>query len=345
MMREEFVERRKWLTDARFLDLIGAANLIPGPNSTEVAIHVGHARGGWRGLLVAGTCFILPAAFLVWALARVYVRYGSLPEARSVLHGVTPVIIAIVVRALWTLGHTAVKSAWLGALAGASLLAVVLGVDEIAVLLLAGLVGGIVARGRARAARGLGAFGAAIPLAGGTGAAGAFAMAKLFLVFLKAGALLFGSGYVLLAFLRADLVTRLGWLTERQLLDAIAVGQVTPGPVFTTATFIGYVLGGTRGSVIATLGIFLPAFVYVAASAPLLPRLRRSKTAAGVLDGVNVASLALMLAVTWHLARAAIVDWPTGALAVFSLVLLGLTRINSVWLVLAGGLVGYALWR
>ena len=345
MMREEFVERRKWLTDARFLDLIGAANLIPGPNSTEVAIHVGQARGGWRGLLVAGTCFILPAAFLVWALARVYVRYGSLPEARSVLHGVTPVIIAIVVRALWTLGHTAVKSAWLGALAGASLLAVVLGVDEIAVLLLAGLVGGIVARGRARAARGLGAFGAAIPLAGGTGAAGAFAMAKLFLVFLKAGALLFGSGYVLLAFLRADLVTRLGWLTERQLLDAIAVGQVTPGPVFTTATFIGYVLGGTRGSVIATLGIFLPAFVYVAASAPLLPRLRRSKTAAGVLDGVNVASLALMLAVTWHLARAAIVDWPTGALAVFSLVLLGLTRINSVWLVLAGGLVGYALWR
>ena len=364
MMREEVVVRRRWLTEERFLDLIGATNLIPGPNSTEMAIHVGHARAGRPGLLVAGTCFVLPATAIVWGLAWAYVRFGTLPASRSVFYGIKPVIIAIVAVALWNLARTAVKSVPLGVLGAAAAAAVFFDANEIAVLAAAGALAWILEVAPWRRTQGspggasaagfltawLGRLGAAGPRAivatGGAAAGGvaaAVGLGRLFLVFLKAGALLFGSGYVLLAFLRADLVTRLHWLTERQLLDAIAVGQVTPGPVFTTATFVGYVLAGTPGAAVATFAIFLPAFVYVAASAPLLPRLRRSRTAAAVLDGVNVASLALMLVVTWHLGRAALVDPLTIAIAVASSGLLFATKINSAWLVPVGGLIGLAV--
>jgi chromate transporter len=329
-----------------------------------MAIHVGHARAGWRGLLVAGTCFVLPATAIVWALAWVYVRFGNLPAAQSLLYGIKPVIIAIVLRALWSLTRTAVRSLWLGALGTAASIAVVLGANEIAVLATTGALADLAERATRRtppgpakkkAAAGVaaglmaslgGPAARAAVLSGGT-AAGVVAtttvaLGRLFLVFLKAGALLFGSGYVLLAFLRADLVSRLGWLTEQQLLDAIAVGQVTPGPAFTTATFIGYILAGTPGALVATVGIFLPAFVYVALSAPVLFRLRRSRLAGAVLDGVNVASLALMLVVTWHLGRAALVDPLTIGVAVVCGALLTFTKVNSAWLVLAGGLIGLA---
>jgi chromate transporter len=346
MMEDEVVRRRQWLTREEFLDLLGATNLIPGPNSTEMAIHIGHRRGGWPGLLVAGTSFILPAMLIVLAFAWGYVRFKSLPETAALLYGVKPVIIAIVVQALWGLTRSAVKSRFLAAVGVAAALAAFFGVNEIALLFLAGAV--VVVAQWARQVRGgppaalLAA--PAVPIAGAAaGAAASFSLSILFLTFLKIGAVLFGSGYVLLAFLRADFVHRLHWMTEGQLLDAVAVGQVTPGPVFTTATFIGYVLGGLPGALVATVGIFLPAFVFVAASGPLVPRLRRSALAGAFLDGVNVAALALMAMVTWQLGHAAIRDLPTAALAIVSAVILLFFRVNSTWLVLGGGAIGLAL--
>lgn len=347
MMEDEVVRRRRWLTREQFLDYLGATNLIPGPNSTELAIHVGHARAGWPGLLVAGAAFILPAALIVGGIAWAYVRYGALPQAAGLLYGVKPVVIAVVLQALWGLGRTAVKSPALAALGGACVAAVaLLGVHELAVLAGAGALAAVLhaARGgerRAAALLPLWALQSGVAAAAGTPAAPA-GLWGLFGVFAKTGAVLFGSGYVLLAFLRADLVERLGWLTERQLLDAVAVGQVTPGPVFTTATFVGYVLGGPAGAAVATVGIFLPAFVFVALSGPLVPRLRRSPTAGAVLDAVNVASLALMAVVAAQLARAALVDPITVALAAASAVLLLRFRVNSAWLVLGGAAVGLA---
>jgi len=299
MMEEEVVRRRGWLTHAEFLDLLGAANLIPGPNSTELAIHIGHRRAGWRGLLVAGTAFILPAMLIVMLLAWAYVRFGSLPEARGLMYGIKPVVIAVVVQALWVLGRAAVRSWLLGVVAVAAAIASAIGTPELEVLVFAG-VAVASARLLQRGSRGEpGPAGGVLPFvsagaAGGGVAVLPFGSWPLFLVFLKVGALLFGSGYVLLAFLRTDLVERLHWLTEAQLLEAVAVGQVTPGPVFTTATFVGYLLGGVPAALTATAGIFLPAFVYVAASGPLVPRLRRSPQAGAVLDGVIAASLGLM---------------------------------------------------
>ena len=337
MMEDEVVRRRGWMTRERFLDLYGATNLIPGPNSTEMAIHIGHARAGWAGLVVAGACFIVPAAAIVAVIAWAYVRFGKLPQIGGVLYGIKPVIIAIVVQALWGLGRTAVKTWWLGAVALLAAAAAVAGVHELAILAGAGV---LVACGRG-VAKARAAF---LPIVAGTApAAASFSLAGLFLVFLKIGAILFGSGYVLLAFLRADLVDRLHWLTESQLLDAIAVGQITPGPVFTTATFIGYLLGGGAGAVIATVAIFLPAFVFVAISGPLVPRLRASPIAGAVLDGVNVASLALMAVVTVQLGHAAVLDPPTAALAITSAIVLLRFRISSVWLVAAGTAAGLVL--
>ncbi|MDB4951813.1 MAG: chromate transporter, chromate ion transporter family [Gemmatimonadetes bacterium] len=347
MMRDEVVARRRWMSDEAFLDYLGATNLIPGPNSTELAIHVGQDQAGWRGLLVAGACFILPAAFLATAAAWAYVRFGSLPRAAGLLYGVKPVVIAVVAQALWSLGRTALRDRWLVAVAVGALAALALGTDELAVLALAGAVCAARHGVRAResdAAAGAGAF--ALPLSGGlaaAGTAGGAGLWALFGVFLKIGSVLFGSGYVLLAFLRADLVQRLHWITERQLIDAVAVGQVTPGPVFTTATFVGYLVAGGPGAAVATLGIFLPAFVFVALSARLLPRLRRSPAAGAVLDGVNAASLALMAAVTAQLARAALVDAWTVALAVLAALLLLRFRVNSAWLVLGGAALGLLL--
>jgi chromate transporter len=344
MMEEEVVRRRRWLTREAFLDYLGATNLIPGPNSTELAIHIGHARAGWPGLLVAGTCFIVPAAIVVTAIAWAYVRFGTLPAAAGVLYGVKPVVIAVILQALWGLGRTALKTRGLVVVGVLAVVAAAAGVHELVILALAGaamaMAGGVL-RGWRSAPVAVGVAGGAAGSA--VAAATPFGLWPLFAVFLKIGAVLFGSGYVLLAFLRADLVERLGWLTEHQLLDAVAVGQITPGPVFTTATFIGYVLGGTRGAVVATVGIFLPAFVFVALSGPLVPRLRRSPAAGAVLDGVNVASLALMAVVTWQLARAALVDPLTVGMAAMAVLLLVRARLNSAWLVLGGAAIGLAL--
>jgi chromate transporter len=350
LMEDEVVRRRSWLTRQQFLDYVGATNLIPGPNSTELAIHIGHARAGWPGLLVAGVAFIVPATLLVGLAAWAYVTYGALPAVSGVLYGVKPVVIAVVVQALWGLGQSAVRSAWLAVLGGLAVCAVAAGVHELIVLAAAGLASALAGRWlapRAAAAAVAAASGAALP-AGAMAASAATGVAAvsvglwpLFLVFAKIGSVLFGSGYVLLAFLRSDLVERLGWLTEAQLLDAVAVGQVTPGPVFTTATFVGYLLGGPVAAVVATVGIFLPAFVFVALSGPLVPRLRRSRVAGAVLDGVNVASLALMAVVAWDLGRAALVDLPTVAVAIGAGVALVRYRVNSTWLVVGGALVGW----
>ena len=346
MMEDEVVRRRGWLTPEEFLDLVGATNLIPGPNSTELAIHIGHRRAGSAGLVVAGVCFILPAFLIVTAMAWAYVQYGTMPAARGLLAGVQPVVLAIILQALWRLGRTALKSPSLWVLAAGATALTFLGVNELIVLFGSGALwlGWRAARSTPRSgtATALAFWPLAVSAPAATAATAAFSATTLFLVFLKVGAVLFGSGYVLLAFLRADLVERLGWLTEAQLLQAVAVGQLTPGPVFTTATFVGYVLSGPTGAVLATVGIFLPAFVFVAASAPLLPRLRASRTAAGFLDAVNVASLALMAAVTWHLGRHALTTLPSIALATLALVLLR-ARVNAAWLVLAGALVGLVI--
>jgi chromate transporter len=347
MMEEQVVRRRGWLTREQFLDYLGATNLIPGPNSTELAIHIGHARAGWPGLMVAGAAFILPAFLIVSAVGWAYVRLGALPQVAGLLYGVKPVVIAIVAQALWNLGRSAIKSPLLAVLAIAAVVAAAVGVNELLVLAASGLLAALVDRGkvarRGAVAAVLGGVSWPRSLAAASAATGSTAVAvwPLFAVFAKAGAVLFGSGYVLLAFLRADLVDRLGWLTEAQLLDAVAVGQVTPGPVFTTATFIGYVLAGPIGAVVATVGIFLPAFVFVALSGPVVPRLRRSRTAGAVLDGVNVASLALMAVVSWQLGRAALIDPLTIMLAVTSAVALLYARINPAWLIAAAAMVGW----
>ncbi len=345
MMDEEFVRRRRWVTREEFLDMLGASNLVPGPSSTEMAIHIGHQRAGWRGLVIAGACFILPAMLIVMACAWLYATFGSLPQIQSVLYGVKPVIIAVVFQALWGLARTAVKSRFLasiGLLATAGALA---GGNVLAILLSAGLAAIIQAWVKERGASPNPAALPAIPLLAPTAASAAaipIGLWGLFLVFLKFGAVIFGSGYVLLAFVQADLVSRLHWLTQAQLLDAVAVGQVTPGPVFTTATFIGYLLGGVPGALVATVGIFLPGFLFVAASRPLIPRIRGSKIAGAFLDGVNVGAVALMIAVTWQLGRAAVVDFLTGGVAALSAVVLIYYRINSAWLIFAGALVGFA---
>jgi chromate transporter len=350
MMEDEVVRRRKWLSHEEFLDLLGATNLIPGPNSTEMAIHVGYKRRGWAGLLVAGACFILPATAIVFVFAWAYVRYGSLPQTAHALYGVKPVIIAIVLQALWRLGQTAIKTKVLAFIGVIALVLNVFRVNELLVLFLAGFVVVIlrwfIQQRSLTSILSPAAFVAlaqtAIPTA--TTFAPTVGLWPLFLFFLKVGSVLFGSGYVLLAFLRADLVERWQWLTNEQLLDAVAVGQITPGPVFTTATFIGYLLGGTKGAVVATFGIFLPAFIFVAISGPLVPRIRRSPVAGAFLDGVSVASLALMIVVTYELGKAALVDFPTICLAVVSALLLLRWQVNSAWLVLGGALIGFMIW-
>jgi chromate transporter len=347
MMDEEVVQRRGWLTRQQLLDLLGATNLIPGPNSTELAIHIGYERAGWRGLIVAGTCFIVPAMCIVWLLAVLYMRYQTMPQLGWLLYGIKPVIIAIVVQALWRLGQSAVKNIHTGVAGVAVMALAIVGGHELLLLLVAGLAVMLADNWRWLVTRhGLGTLllsaalpAGAIPLANAT-ASGTISLLKIFGFFLKVGSVLYGGGYVLLAFLQGDLVERWHWLTSDQLLDAIAIGQFTPGPLFTTATFIGYMLAGSPGAIVATVGIFLPAFVLVAAVNPWVPKLRRSQWASGFLDGVNVASLGLMAVVTWKLAVAALFDWVTVALAVLSCGVVFGFRVNSVWLVLAGGVVG-----
>ncbi|HEY3475174.1 MAG TPA: chromate efflux transporter, partial [Anaerolineales bacterium] len=340
LMHDEVVLRRKWLTDEQFLDLLGATNLIPGPNSTEMAIHIGYVRAGWRGLLLGGICFIAPAMLIVLALAWLYVRFGTTPQAAWLLYGIKPVVIAIIAQALWTLGSKALKNITLIAIGAIVFALYFFGFNEIALLFAGGIAFLLISNAyRLRDVRPIILF----PLSGMAmmQLATPFSLPILFLTFLKIGSVLYGSGYVLLAFLRADFVLRLGWLTDQQLLDAVAIGQVTPGPLFTAATFIGYLLGGTPGALLATLGIFLPSFVFVAISNPFIPRIRDSAWAGSLLDGVNASALGLMGAVTVQLAASSLVDVFTVVAAIVSLVLLLRYKINSTWLIAAGAIAGF----
>ncbi len=346
MMRDEVVVRRRWLSEARFLDLVGATALIPGPSSTELAIHIGWERRRWPGLFVAGLAFIVPAMLITGACAWAYVRFGALPQAGGLLYGVKPVILGIVAQALVGLAPGAARNIPLRGIGMLAFVLALVGVSELALLVGGGLCAWLVAR--IPVARGgpagwqqLAPVGPLVVLAGGS--VSPPALPAIFGVFAKIGAVLFGSGYVLVAFLRAEFVARLGWIGDAQLLDAVAVGQITPGPVFTTATFLGYLLAGVPGALAATAGIFAPAFVYVALSGPLVPRLRASRDASAFLDGVNVASLALMAAVLVQLARSAFVDVPTLLLGVGATWALVSGRARPTWLLGLGALAGVVL--
>ena len=336
LMREELVRRRGWLDDAAFLDLVGISNLLPGPTSTEVALHLGHRRAGLRGLLVAGFAFIAPAVILVALAAWAYVTYGTMPEVGAVLAGIAPVVVAIVAWAAVWLGRTALHSGLTVAIGLAAVIGAMAGVSEFALILGLGLLALVVAEvrdgGRSPAAAGL--FAAA-----GVATAGVAPLA-IFLEFVKIGSLVFGSGYVLVTYLQTELVDGLGWITEQQLLDAVAVGQLTPGPIFSTATFVGYLVGGPVGAAAATIGVFLPAFVFVAASVRMLDRLRTSRRARAFLDGVNAAAVGVLATTAARLGDSAIVDPITAAIALVAAVLLLIGRVGPVALILAGGAAG-----
>jgi len=341
MMHDEVVKRRQWLDEQEFLDLLGATNLIPGPNSTEMAIHISYKRAGWRGLILGGISFILPAMLIVLGLAWLYVQYGSYPQAEWLLYGIKPVVIAIVLQALLGLGKKAIKDWVTGIFVAGVMILYWLGLNEIVLLFGGGLVLFLIKRIKNINSTQL----AGVILPGGIlsvipQAISAVQLPVLFFTFLKIGSILYGSGYVLLAFLRSDFVVHLGWLTDQQLIDAIAIGQVTPGPVFTTATFIGYLLAGVPGALLATLGIFLPSFIFVALSSPLVPKLRNSKTFGVLLDGVNAVSLGLMAAVLVQLGRSSLIDPLTIIIGIISAILLIRFRVNSTWLILGGGILG-----
>jgi chromate transporter len=346
MMRRELVERRHWLSEQDFLDLFGIMNLIPGPSSTEVAMALGYWRAGWFALILGGGLFILPAMLMILTLGWVYVRYGSLPAVEWVLYGVNPIVIAIIADALGSLGRAAMKNVWLLLLGAVSLVLYFEGVSVVMIILGAALLMGMISLGEHREKRARPAF---LPLAGlaavTSAAVGAipFSMTRLFLTMLKIGAVGYGSGYVLPAFLHHDFVRHLYWLTEKQLLDAIAAGQITPGPVYASATFIGYLTGGWKGALLATLGIFLPSFVFVAMVFPLVPKLKGSPSARKFLDGINSATMGLMAAVSWQLARGAIVDIFTAIEAVLAFLILLRFQINAAWLVLTGMVAGLVM--
>jgi chromate transporter len=342
MMEQEIVERRQWMGRDQLMDLLGVTNLIPGPNSTELAIHIGYERAGWKGLLIAGSCFILPAMAIVWGLAIAYSQYQTLPQMGWLFYGIKPVIIALILQAIWKLSKSAIKNYETAIAALLTIILFALQVNEILLLLLIGL--GMLLLYYWRNWRS-GSPALLLPLTDlsllqVTVATPNASWMQLFLIFLKIGCVLYGGGYVLFAFLQRELVEREGLLTAQQLLDAIAIGQVTPGPLFTTATFIGYLIGGHGGAIAATIGIFLPAFFFVAITNPWIPKLRQSALLSHFLDGVNAAALGLMVSVTWQLGRAALVDGLTIVMAIVSLIVLWRFRINSLWLVLAGAAVG-----
>jgi chromate transporter len=354
MLREETVRRRRWLPDGEFLDLFGAVSVLPGPSSTQLAIVLARRRAGWPGLVLGGVCFVLPAMVIVLALAWAYVRYGSTPTGGGVLYGVGPVVIAVVAVAVWELAGAALarhrergRAAVVGlaAVGVAALAGYLAGVNVLVILAAAGLVVALAAnRRRLRPAAGplLHVLPAGLLAAAQSRRPPGPSLTAVAAEFLKLGVVVFGSGYVLLAFLRRDLVTGLGWLSARQVLDAVVAGQVTPGPLFTTATFLGYLLGGLPGALVATAAIFLPSFVLVAALEPLIGRVRRSPWAGAALDGVTVAALGLMTGVAIDLGRTAITDPLTAAIAVATLLVLLRWRPNPLWLVLAGAAVGVA---
>lgn len=336
MMREELVRRRAWVDDERFVDLLGATQLVPGPNSTELAIHLGHDRAGWRGLLAAGCCFILPAALIVGGLAWAYAEHGDTPLVHDVFAGVIPAVLAIIVWSVIPLFRTAARSWWLALVGVAALAAYLLGANELVVLFGGALVAlAPYAAGRLRSG---GALALVLPLVVGSDGNGR--LTELFLTMLKIGAVLYGSGYVLITFLEGDFVERLGWLSQQQLVDAVAVGQVTPGPVFTTATFVGYLVAGFWGAVLATVAIFLPSFVFVGLLTRLVGWLRSRGWTAVLLDGLNITALALIVGVAVDLGRDNLAAWWAPVVFAATLVMLWRTRLNSGWYVLAGAAVG-----
>jgi chromate transporter len=341
LMEEAVVRKRAWMSHAHFLDLVGATNLIPGPNSTEMTMHIGHERAGWKGLVLAGCCFIVPAVVITAVFAWAYQRYGRLPQVQPFIYGIKPAVIAVIVVTMIALGKKALKSVQLGILGIAAAVAVLSGLNEIYVLFGAGFTGIILhlLKANRNAAGGLIPFG----LLQMNHTAVDVPTLNLFLIFLKVGAILYGSGYVLFAFLDAELVAK-GLLTKQELIDAIAVGQFTPGPVFSSATFIGWQIGGLPGAIAATAGIFLPSFLFVALLNPLIPKLRKSAVMGAFLDTVNISSVAIILSVIIEMSRETLLDWRTILIAIISFfATFYFRKLNTAFIILGGALFGYAL--
>ncbi len=337
MMEKEVVNKRQWMTKEHFLDLVGATNLIPGPNSTEMTMHCGHERAGFKGLLVAGACFIFPAVILTGVLAWMYRAYGTLPEVQPFVYGIKPAIIAVIIFLMIGLGRKALKSVELGLIGVAAALLVLAGYSEIAVLFGSGAVGILihVVKQKTKQANSI------TPVV--MVAVSHISNIKLFWIFLKIGSVLYGSGYVLFAFLDDALVTP-GLLSKQQLVDAIAVGQFTPGPVFSSATFIGWQIGGVKGALVATIGIFLPSFIFVALLNPLIPRLRRSQIMSAFLDAVNMASVAIILAVIIEIGKTTLLDWRTVLIACIGFIIAYFFKnLNTAFIILGGSILGYLL--
>jgi chromate transporter len=353
LMEDEVVSRRKWMSREHFLDLVGATNLIPGPNSTEMTMHIGFERAGWKGLMVAGSSFILPAVLITGILAWFYVQYGAVPQMEPVLAGMKPAVIAVIGSAVWRLGKKAIKNVRSFVLAAILVAAVIFGADEIQVLFIGGIGGMLWFRAANKEQKP--STPCLLPIAllekSATPAAGAGVVGlagvsvwKLGLFFLKVGAILYGSGYVLVAFIEGGLVEQYGWISRDQLLDAIAIGQFTPGPVLCTATFIGYVIAGAKGAVVATLGIFLPSYFFVLLFNPLIPRLRQWVWTSAFLDAVNVAAIALMAAVVCTLSFTVLTTWQAWTIALGAILALVRFRISPVWIIPAGGMLGFLLY-
>lgn len=350
IMEEEIVTRRNWIDRQHFLDLIGATNLIPGPNSTEMTMHIGYERAGWFGLFTAGACFILPAVIITGVFAWMYVAYGSLPEVEPFLYGIKPAVIAVILGAVWKLGAKAIKGWRLAVIGLAVTAAVLLGAGEVVSLLTGGVIGMLWLRSTGYDSSNTASryipilfFQNAGAVVAGTATVGAVSLWKLFFFFLKIGAVLYGSGYVLVAFLEGGLVQDYGWLTRVQLLDSIAIGQFTPGPVLSTATFIGFLIDGIPGAIVATAGIFLPSFFFVLLLSPQIPRLRRSIWLSAFLDAVNVAAVALMAAVTVELGQATLTSWPAWVIAGVAAIATLRFKINAAWLVVGGAVLGWLM--
>lgn len=338
MMEDEVVKKRKWMTQQHFLDLVGATNIIPGPNSTEMTMHCGHERAGWKGLIVAGACFILPAVAITMVFAWLYQQYGQLPKVEPFIYGIKPAVIAIILGAVYRLGKKALKNVALGILGALTLIVSLLGVNEILALFACGFLGLILHFIRS-AKNNLNGFTPLVLLQVITSAS----TLKILWIFLKVGALLYGSGYVLFAYLDAELVST-GLLTRQELIDAVAVGQFTPGPVLSTATFIGWQLGGFWGAIAATLGIFLPSFIFVAILNPLIPKMRKSKIIAAFLDAVNIAAVAVIVAVCVEMGKDTLTDWRTILIAVLSIIAVFIfKKMNSAFIVIGGASIGYVL--
>lgn len=341
LMEEEVVRKRKWMSEQHFLDLVGATNLIPGPNSTEMTMHIGHERAGWKGLIVSGSCFIIPAVIITAIFAWLYRQYGQLPQVQPYSYGIKPAIIAVVVSLMINLGRKALKSMKLGIIGILAAMAVLAGLNEIYVLFSGGLVGIILYMLKKNSGKLKGIF--PLALLQITSPPVNQSDLRLFLTFLKIGSILYGSGYVLFAFLDAELVSK-GLLTKQQLIDAIAVGQFTPGPVFSSATFIGWQIGGASGALAATLGIFIPSFLFVALLNPLINRLRSSEIMRAFLDTVNIVSIAIILSVIVEIGTLTLLDWRTITIAIISFVVtFSFRELNTAFIIFGGAALGYLL--